>query len=153
MWWLFRIALAIVVANLLEIPRYRAICPYYERACSGVRWRRRFPDASSQEIRDFLQLFVDSFGFRSKQRLRFRPDDKLLDLYQALNPPNWSIGDGCEFECLFDDFQERYHVDLVPLWREDLTLGEVFSYTRPRFKRSTVRHEKAVGHEGQAAPK
>jgi hypothetical protein len=53
-----------------------------------------------------------------------------LDLYRALNPPNWSIGDNCEFECLIDDFKERYQVDLVPLWREDLTLGEVFSYSR-----------------------
>jgi len=129
--WIPWIALAIVVFLLLEIPRYRAIRPYYERGCAGIRWRRRFPEASSQEIRDFLQLFGGAFGFRFKHRLRFRPDDKLLDVYRALNPPNWSIGDGCEFECLFDDFQKRYHVDLVPLYREDLTLGEVFSVTRP----------------------
>jgi hypothetical protein len=129
--WLIWLALAIVIVVLLEIPRYCAIRRYYDRGCAGIRWRRRFPEAPSQEIRDFLQLFVDAFGFRSKHRLRFRPDDKLLDLYRALNPPNWSVGDGCEFECLFDDLQEQYHVDFVPLYREDLTLGEVFLYTRP----------------------
>jgi hypothetical protein len=71
---------------------------------------------------------VDSFGFPRKHRLRFRPEDKVMDLYRALNPPNWSIGDNMELESLIDDFRARYHIDLVPLWREDITLGEVFAH-------------------------
>ena len=126
--WLVFILLLVIVALLLQIPLYRAVRPLYQRECAGVRWRRRYRNASAQEIRDFLQLFVDSFGFPRKHRLRFRPEDKVMDLYRALNPPNWSIGDNMELESLIDDFRARYHIDLVPLWREDITLGEVFAH-------------------------
>lgn len=53
-----------------------------------------------------------------------------MDLYRALNPSNWSIGDNMELETLIDDFKEHYHVDLVPYWREDLTLGDLFARAR-----------------------
>jgi propanediol dehydratase small subunit len=130
MWWLVGVLLVVVLAVIIEIPRRRAVRPYYQRACAGIRWRRQFPGASAAEIGEFLRLFVDAFCFPRKHRLRFRPDDKIMDLYRAANPPDWSIGDNMELEGLVDDFQDRYHVDLTPLWREDLTLGEVFSYSR-----------------------
>ena len=130
MWWLVLILLAGFVAALVEIQRSRAVRPYYERLCAGIRWRREFPEASAEDIREFLQLFVRAFGFPRKHRLRFRPDDKIMDLYRAINPPDWSIGDNLELESFIHDVQGRYHVDLTPLCREDLTLGEVFSYSR-----------------------
>jgi hypothetical protein len=52
-----------------------------------------------------------------------------MDLYHVLNPPNWSAGDNMELESLLEDFQRRYHVDLAPLWREDLTLADIFAHT------------------------
>jgi len=52
--------------------------PYWERACEGFYWRRRFPAASRAEIREFLNLFVAAFGFPRRQRCRFSPDDKVM---------------------------------------------------------------------------
>ena len=68
--------------------------PYWERACMGIRWRRRFPEAPKTEIREFLDLFVDAFAFRRKRRCRFSPDDKVMEVYRALYPP------GGEMDCM-----------------------------------------------------
>jgi propanediol dehydratase small subunit len=127
--WIIIVVLSLVLAVFFEILRWHAVRPLYQRECAGIRWRRRFPKASSDEIREFLRLFVDAFGFPRKHRLRFRPEDRVMDLYHALNPPNWSAGDNMELESLLEDFQRRYHVDLAPLWREDLTLADIFAHT------------------------
>jgi propanediol dehydratase small subunit len=119
----------IIMTVLLAIPSWLALRPIYQRDCAGIRWRRRFPEVSAQDIREFLLLFVDAFGFPRKHQLRFRPEDRIMDLYRALNPPDWSL-DNMEIEFLSDNFKRRYHVDLIPLWHEGLTLGDIFSYSR-----------------------
>jgi hypothetical protein len=90
----------------------------------------QFPDASVDNINEFLQLFVDAFGFPGRHRMRFRPDDEVMDLYRALNPFDWISVDAGELESLIEHFQERYQVDLKSRWHVDLTLGELFSYSR-----------------------
>src|SRR5688500_15102297 len=100
MWWALSVlfGLALLAGALAGLARRRELYPLYERGCAGRQWHQCFPDANANEIREFLQFFVDAFGFPKNRRLSFRPDDTILKLYRALYPPDWSIGDNMEFE-------------------------------------------------------
>ncbi len=99
---------------------------YLERACNGPTWRDRFPDVPKTEIRAFLELFVDSFGITSKHRLKFHPDDPILGIYRT-RYPSPSLPDMCELETFAHKILEKYQFDLHLVWREDLTLGELYA--------------------------
>ena len=92
----------------------------------GIRWRRCFPDSPKTEIREFLGTVVDAFGFRQSRRCCFSPDDKVMDIYRALNP---SVGlpDDMELETLAERLEEPYGVDLFKSCREDITLGDLYA--------------------------
>ena len=124
-----------VVAVLISLPswiaRRRALRRYWDRACMGIRWRGQFPDSSKSEIREFLTMFVDAFGFSHKRRMRFSPDDRVMDVYQAAHPPG-SLGDCMDLETLGLRLEKRYGIDVIALWREDITLGELYEHTRTR---------------------
>ena len=101
---------------------------YLERGCTGFRWHRRFPQASKSEIREFLDIFVEAFGYRQSWRLCFAPDDRVMDFYRIRYPIRCQP-DGLELESFVRDLQERYGVDLLGCWREDITLGEIYEST------------------------
>ena len=105
--------------------------PYRNRPCQGRPWLRRFPDSSKSEIREFLVLFVESFGFRHREKLQFSPDDELLKIYRAIYPKDTGM-DGCEFESLSQLFEKRYRVSLKGAWRDDLTLGQLFELRKQK---------------------
>jgi propanediol dehydratase small subunit len=102
---------------------------YWDRACTGFQWRRRFPDASKTDIRRFLELFVNAFAFRQSRRLCFSPDDKVMEIYRTLYPDRFTP-DMMELEMLAKFLHERYALDAAAFWREDITLGELFTHTR-----------------------
>jgi propanediol dehydratase small subunit len=102
---------------------------FVERGCAGFRWRRRFPGASKSEFREFLDIFIEAFGFKQRWRLCFRPEDRVLDVYRTLYPVR-NTTDGMELESLVKDLQKRYRVDILGSWREDITLGDLFIQTR-----------------------
>jgi propanediol dehydratase small subunit len=102
---------------------------YRERSCQGRLWRREFPAAPKTEIREFLTLFVKGFAFRESDKLKFHPSDELLQIYRALYPSKWQA-DALELETFSKLIKSRYGVDLSSIWREDLTLGQVFGATR-----------------------
>jgi hypothetical protein len=114
--------------------RRRALRRYWGRGCMGIRWRRRFPDAPRNDIREFLLLFVGAFAFGQRERSCFAPDDRVLDVYRALYPPGAGRfqADCMELEILTMELEEQYGLDLRSLWREDLTLGQIFEHTRAR---------------------
>jgi hypothetical protein len=122
------------VAGLLvvtiEIVRRRALSPMLTRSCAGRDWSRAFPHAQNDEIRAFLKHFVDGFALRRKHYLAFRPTDRIMDVYRAINPPTWTVADGGELETFAEELERRYGVSLQSIWRDDLTLGEVFGRTR-----------------------
>ena len=97
----------------------------------GIRWRRRFAEVPKAEIREFLTLFVDAFGYDHQRRTCFSPDDRVMDIYHAENPPG-SIVDQMELESFALSIDERYGLDLEAIWKDDLTLGELFAHTRKR---------------------
>ena len=98
--------------------------PYRLRGCEGLHWKRRFPQAPKDEIRHFLSIFVSSFGFREKDRLKFGPDDRIADVYHAIyRPVSWM--DDMELEEFFCRVGDTYGIDPKPLWNS-LTLGDLF---------------------------
>ncbi len=102
-----------------------APAPYRFRTCEGLRWKRHFPQAPKDEIRRFLSIFVNSFGFREKDRLKFGPDDRILDVYHAVYRPMPSV-DNMELEEFFCRVEDTYGIDSSQLWNGHLTLGELF---------------------------
>jgi propanediol dehydratase small subunit len=117
---------ACLVANA---QRRQALVRYWTRACMGIRWRRRFPEAPKPEIREFLDIFTDAFGFSRARRCYFSPDDRVLEVYRALYPDRF-MADYMELETLESRLRQRYGIDMQGFWREDITLGEVFSFTK-----------------------
>ena len=102
--------------------------PYWQRPCAGIYWRRRFPGAPKPEIREFLDLFVEAFGFRRTRRRCFSPDDRVVDIHRALHPPGDEF-DSLELETFCEMLEERYGVDVGKFGREDITLGEIYEQT------------------------
>lgn len=106
-----------------------ALAAYWARTCTGALWRRRFPNSSKTTIRLFLGHFVDAFGFPGRQ-LSFAPDDRILDVYRALYPDR-STPDNLELETLAEALQRNYGIDLATLWRDEITLGDLYARTSP----------------------
>jgi hypothetical protein len=99
---------------------------YRERSCLGAQWRRRFPNASKQSIRQFLHFFASAFAIKPKHALRFGPDDELMVIYKAHNPSQL-MPDVLEFETLSMRLEKEHQFSLMSVWHEHLTLGELFS--------------------------
>ncbi len=102
---------------------------FWHRSCTGFAWRKRFPQASKVEIREFLDIFIEAFGFAERRRLCFTPDDRVMDIYHTLYPPG-TLTDNMELESLIQDLQSRYGVDFLGSWREEITLGDLFTQGR-----------------------
>ena len=103
--------------------------PICNRSCQGRGWRRSFPEASKEEIRDFLSVFVTAFGFREEHRLKLSPHDEILRVYRLLYPREW-MPDGLEVETLARNIQRKYRLELASVWSERLTLGDLFDHAQ-----------------------
>lgn len=114
---------------LAEVLRRKQMIRYWQRACAGRLWRRRFPLASKTEIREFLDIFLTAFAFEDKRRLCFAPDDRVMDVYRTLYPIR-GTPDSMELEDLITRLQKRYGVEILASWKEDITLGDIFTQTR-----------------------
>ncbi len=116
----------ILVAGILAQRGYSTrMRRFYERRCAGRAWRARFPAAKKEEIRGFLELFVDSFALSRKKKLSFSPDDKVMDVYRAINPQVGGV-DALECETLVAECEERYGVDITHGFSDSTTLGDLF---------------------------
>jgi propanediol dehydratase small subunit len=98
---------------------------FYDRRCTGRAWRDQFPGANKEEIRSFLELFVGSFALSKVKKLSFAPDDKVMDVYRAINP---QVGgaDALECETLVAECEERYGIDITRGFTDSTTLGDIF---------------------------
>ena len=126
--FVFIIPTGLAVGFFLQMQSRQALKPYWNRACTGIRWRRRFPAAPKTEIREFLDLFIEAFMFRQRRRFCFLPDDKVLDIYRALYPPG-SLADSLELETFCMKLEKRYGINFATSWPEDITLGEIYAKT------------------------
>jgi len=96
----------------------------------GIRWRRRFPNSPKVQIREFLTIFVEAFAIRHRRRSCFSPDDRVMDLYRAYYPPGHGLADAMELETLSLRLENRYGLDMGAMWREDITLGELYEHAQ-----------------------
>jgi len=107
----------------------RRLQHYWNRICTGKEWRRKYPNATKDEIRRFLATFVDGFAFKSSQRLKFGPNDKVMDIYRALYPSTgWP--DALEVETFARNLKREYSFDLAKVEDPDVTLGQLFMMIR-----------------------
>jgi hypothetical protein len=121
--------LAVLISLSAWIGRRRALQQFWDRHCMGIRWRRRFPDAPRSELREFLTVVVEAFGFNNKRRTCFSPDDRVMEVYRAAYPRG-NLADDMELERLGLELEERYGIDFTAVWREDITLGELYEHTK-----------------------
>ncbi|MEE4246552.1 MAG: hypothetical protein V2I33_14175 [Kangiellaceae bacterium] len=121
----------IVIAIAIAWSVYTGDVPkkYRIRKCTGKNWKVRFPDTPKEDIRTFLLLFTDAFAFSRKHKLKFEPDDKILDIYKALYPAKW-MADSLEVETLAEDIEREYNINFTSIWHENLTLGDLFGKVR-----------------------
>lgn len=125
----FLIAGALLLTAGIEVARIYRLRPFLQRPYAGIRWHRRFPNVPHDDIRGFLSTFGTAFGFNDKQRSLFSPEDRVMDAYNAMNPPHVSI-DALELEIFAQDFQQQYGIDLEDCWCDEITLGDLFQLTR-----------------------
>jgi propanediol dehydratase small subunit len=104
---------------------------YRVRSCQGRGWRQAFPSATKQEIRAFLSLFVSAFAFDDREKLKLAPADEILKIYRAQYPSRLQP-DAMELESLALDLERHHRLKLEALWKDSLTLGELFSQTLER---------------------
>jgi propanediol dehydratase small subunit len=117
------------VGFLVYLKSRKALRAYWDRRCTGKLWRARFPQAPKDDIRHFLHVFVDAFGFSDSRRLKFSPDDEILIIYRALYPERgWP--DSMELETLMLMMHKEYAVDVTEAWHEGMTLGDLFRLTK-----------------------
>jgi propanediol dehydratase small subunit len=117
------------IVSITEGKQRRAFLQrFWNRACMGTRWRRRFPTSSARQIREFLGIFVDAFAFPPKRRLSFSPDDRVVEIYRGLYPDK-DMADCLELETLALLLRKRYGINAASFWRSDITLGELFAYS------------------------
>jgi hypothetical protein len=107
--------------------------PFGARSCQGKNWRQSFPDASKDDIREFLSTFTESFAFHEGEKLKLNPNDQLLDIYRALYPHKWQA-DALEFETLDESLQTKYGISLNKVWREGMTFGQLFHHVHQATK-------------------
>jgi hypothetical protein len=116
------VVLLLIVAALVDtLPKL-----YARRNCAGRKWAQEFPGSSKDEIRKFLLLFVDAFAFKPAHRLQFEPSDRIIDIYNATTG-RWGV-DSMELETLAATLEREYRVAFSSVWREGLTLGDLFSH-------------------------
>jgi propanediol dehydratase small subunit len=100
--------------------------PFRTRSCQGPGWRRAFPTAAKQDIREFLLIFIRAFAIREREKLKFNPSDRIFAVYRVRYPSKF-MPDALELETLVSFIKNRYGVKLEEIWSEELTLGELFS--------------------------
>jgi hypothetical protein len=120
---------AVTIGICFEVARRRRLAPILTRKCAGREWLQRFPNASANDVPEFLKITVDAFALPKKSYLAFRPTDQIMDIYLAIYPPKWTAADAMELEMFDQLLRRRYALALDKVWRNDVTLGEVFGGT------------------------
>jgi len=65
-------------------------------------------------------------AFDASEKLKFSPEDRILDVYRAVYPPRHAP-DSLELETFACELEKRFGLRLASLWSDQLTPGEVFT--------------------------
>ena len=129
--WIAYLFIALVVGVFGYVEFTRGPVPYRGRCCTGRAWEEAFPSHSSEKIRLFLICLVDGMALSPKTRLKFHPNDQVIDVYRSLYGGRTPFGDNMELETFFENLVETYGVEessLEDIWREDISLGELYAF-------------------------
>jgi len=116
-------SLGLLLALSMALIRWKLMQRYWSRKCTGPEWARRYPRCSKDQIRGFLDILIASFGYKTKDRLKFSPQDGIMEIYDAEYPGG--SPDACELDEFFDTLDKKYGIDPRTLQKE-VTLGELF---------------------------
>ena len=117
--------IVIIVGMLVSVKYFGTPIMYRLRSCAGSEWKRKYPHRNKNEIRDYLEVFIWAFALNEKDKLKFQPADKLMDIYRQIYPSKW-LADSLELETFAEDLQNKYGISLDEMWHDEITLGEVF---------------------------
>lgn len=92
-------------------------------------WYRHFPDASSEEIRYFLELVVEAFVFSQNYQSYLLPEQSIASIYNHFHPIG-NIDDSLEIESLQLIIEREYGCELSSQWNNQITLAELFAAVR-----------------------
>ena len=122
------IVVSIVALALFWVFERFRLREYSARSCQGRAWKKAFPTARKQEIREFLNSFVGAFALPRKLKLRLHPDDLPMDIYKAV-----TLGvDTMEFENFSMDLEQKFGRGLDPRMDVSWSLRDIFaSVNRP----------------------
>lgn len=127
------ILLVIAIAGIAAVYAYRQFSqgpkPYRARICQGQHWRDTFPTQDKKDIRLFLECLTMGMGLSPKLALKFRPNDKVLDIYKSLYGGKVPIADNMECEEFLDALSDCFDVNIEQIhaiWNEDITLGDLY---------------------------
>ncbi|MEM7576565.1 MAG: hypothetical protein AAF328_03735 [Planctomycetota bacterium] len=126
--------LYIVMCGLENSARRIAFGRVAQRSCAGFAWRARCRRERTLAVRSFLESVVDEMGLPRKLTAKLRPDDRIMDIYRWIYPPNRNLGaDALELECLSLELERRYRVSLADMFGDDVRFGDLFDRLhRPR---------------------
>lgn len=93
-------------------------------------WRAKFPKASTEEIRTFLEIFTEAFAINKKHGMALQPEDAIFAIYATRVNPNLPV-DSLECETLLVMIEYHYNKNLANHLQKNTTLGELFELTRP----------------------
>lgn len=127
---LILILAAVIIIFYLGYREYSTgTSPYRGRGCNGKAWKLAFPNAENESIRNFLECFVDGMGFSSKTKLKFHPNDQVIDVYRSLYLGKTPVGDNMECETFLENLSISFEIEMPKLtdqWYEQITLGELY---------------------------
>jgi len=119
---IYIVAIIVALALFWLFERFR-LREYSARSCQGRAWKKAFPSAKKQEIREFLDLFVGAFALPTHLKLRLHPDDLPMDLYKAV-----TLGvDAMEFENFSMDLERKFGRGLDSRTDDSWTLRDIFA--------------------------
>ncbi len=122
------VGIGLLIGMLCTLSERKRFQKYWDRKCTGHQWRRLFPDSSKEDIRSFLEIFVDSFCFNRSKRLKFSPNDKLIDVYRTHYPSN-NAADFMEIETFLIELERNFGKNVTDAITPEMTLGDIFDIT------------------------
>lgn len=97
---------------------------YFRRSCQGKEWKRAFPTAEKNEIREFLGAFTEAFSLPRRLKLKFRPQDKPIDIYNIVA----GHVDSFEFEEFSMNLEQKFGRGLSEEIDDSWTLEDIFKH-------------------------
>jgi len=131
------LVLFILVMVVFFTPPQKLSMPFVARECTGHAWKRKFPDAEAQTIREFLYLLTESMGFERKDKLKFLPEDQLFEIYRSIYTSKYILVDAFECERFLKVLSDKFGKAEDALFdacnsSSNITLGDLFQLVAKR---------------------